>query len=168
MQIDSIQIRPARLEDIDEIVRIRIKLREYEERCNENLWSMSEKEIKGLTEKFKSFIEDENARLVVAEDADTNRIIGLGLGRVQFHDSYVPGKSGKLDDIWVDGDYRRKGICKRIVKTLLDFFKDKGADVICLNYVKGNSFAEIVWPKLGFKDTLIFAQADLNELYERL
>lgn len=168
MSHDSFLIRPATDQDIDEIVRIRIKLREYEEKCNRNLWRMSEKEIKGLPAKFKGYIEDENSRLVVAEDADANRIIGLGLGRVQFHDSYIPGKSGKIDDIWVDEDYRRKGICKRIVKTLLEFFSDKGVEVICLNYVKGNSFAEIVWPNLGFKDSLIFAQADLNEVLERL
>ena len=42
------QIRPAEIEDVDEIVRMRLKLQEHMTRTNQNLWQPSQKKISEL------------------------------------------------------------------------------------------------------------------------
>lgn len=168
MPQDSLLIRLAKDEDIDEIVRMRLQLQEYIEHCNNNLWKMSDKLIAEIPTEYRNNIRDENARLVVAIDTEFSKIVGVGLGKVQYHDIYIPDRSGRIDDIWVDEDYRRKGICNSIVKAIIEFFKEHNVTEVCLDYVKGNIDSEVIWTNLGFKVTLINAKADLNKVLEKL
>jgi len=88
----------------------------------------------------------------------------MGLGTLQMHDEYVPSNSGKIDDIWVEPRYRRKGLLKNLLLDLIEFFKSKGIESLTLNYVEGNHEAEVVWKKLGFKTVIKIAVADLSEV----
>ena len=63
---------------------------------------------------YKSALEDHHCHLLVAEDEESRVIIGMGLGRIFEHEEHVPDKSGKIDDIWVEPDYRQKGLCKKV------------------------------------------------------
>ena len=73
-------------------------------------------------------------------------------------------KSGKLDDIWVEPNYRKKGLCKKIFSELVKFFKAKGIEMMVLNFVNGNLEAEAVWNRLGFQSVLTTATAKRNEV----
>jgi ribosomal protein S18 acetylase RimI-like enzyme len=85
-------------------------------------------------------------------------------GRIYEHEEHVPNESGKIDDIWVEPNYRRKGLCKKILGELIAFFESNGIDVMVLNYVNGNLEAEAVWRRLGFHSVLTTVTAKQAEL----
>ena len=145
--------------DIDSIVAMRLRLQKHLLACNSNVWQLSEKRIAGLPMFYKSALEDHHCHLVVAEDEKSSLILGMGLGRIQEHKEFVPNESGKIDDIWVEPNYRKKGLCKKILAEFVAFFKSNGIDTMVLNYVIGNLEAEAVWNRLGFTSLLTTATA---------
>lgn len=161
---NSFFIRLAIEDDINKIAQMRLRLQEYIEECNDRLWKMSDKLISGLTNNHRKHIYDKNARLVVAVCKETDEVVGMGLGRICFHDIFIPDKSGRLDDIWVDEAYRRKGICNQIVSNIMDFFVESGVKSVILDYIKGNIGSEIVWSNLGFKPILVTAVTEIDEV----
>jgi len=158
-------IRGATGKDIDSIVAMRLRLQEHLFASNSNVWQMSTKRIAGLPMFYKSALEDQHCHLVVAEDEESGVILGMGLGRIHEHDEeHVPNESGKIDDIWVEPNYRQKGLCKKIVSELVAFFESNGIDTLVLNYVNGNLEAEAVWRRLGFHSVLTTATAKRAEV----
>jgi ribosomal protein S18 acetylase RimI-like enzyme len=157
-------IRSATEKDIDSIVAMRLRLQEHLLDSNSNVWQLSTKRIAGLPMFYKSALEDQHCHLVVAEDEESGVILGMGLGRIHEHEEYVPNKSGKIDDIWVESNYRQRGLCKKIVSELSAFFESNGIDTIVLNYVNGNLEAEAVWRRLGFQSVVTIAIAKRAEV----
>lgn len=158
-------IRRATGEDIDSIVAMRLRLQEHLLTCNSNVWQMSAKRIAGLPMFYKSALEDHRCHLVVVEDEESSDILGMGLGRIHEHEELVPNKSGKIDDIWVEQNYRQKGLCKKIVAELITFFESNGIDMMVLNYVNGNLEAETVWKRLSFHSVLTTVTAKRTEVH---
>ena len=157
-------IRSATEKDIHTIVAMRLRLQEHMVTINRNLWQMSEKSIATLPSFYRSALEDKRCHLVVVEDKQSGVILGMGLGRIYEHDEHVPNESGKIDDIWVEPNYRKKGLCKMILSELKVFFESKGIGVAVLNFVNGNLDAEAVWKRFGFQPVLTTATAKLDEI----
>ena len=161
---DKYQIREAREEDVEELVRMRLDLQKHMSQNNPYIFQLSQKRISRLSEFYLHKIGDRNSKLLVIEDNRSGSVIGMGLGTLQMHDEYVPSNSGKIDDIWVEPRYRLKGLLKNLLLDLLEFFKSKGIESLTLNYVQGNREAEVVWKKLGFKTAIKTAVADRSEV----
>jgi ribosomal protein S18 acetylase RimI-like enzyme len=157
-------IRSATERDINRVVAMRLRLQEHMITINRNLWQMSEKSIATLPSFYRSTLEDKRCHLVVVEDKKSGIILGMGLGRICEHDEHVPNESGKIDDIWVEPNYRKKGLCKMILSELKVFFESKGIDVAVLDFVNGNFEAETVWKRFGFQPVLTTATAKLDEI----
>jgi len=157
-------IRGATEKDIDSIVAMRLRLQEHLLASNSNVWQMSAKRIAALPIFYKNMLEDKHCHLVVTEDEESGVILGMGLGRIYEHEEHVPNESGKIDDIWVEPNYRQKGVCKKIVAELVAFFESNGINTMVLNYVTGNLEAEAVWRHLGFHSVLITATAKRVEV----
>lgn len=157
-------IRSATEKDIDTIVAMRLRLQEHMSAINLNLWKMSEKSIAGLPKFYRSALEDQHCHLVIAEERESGNILGMGLGRIHEHDEHVPNESGKIDDIWIEPNYREKGLCKKLFSELVKFFKTKGIEMMVLNFVNGNLEAEAVWKHLGFQPILTTATAKLADV----
>ena len=157
-------IRGATEKDINSIVAMRLRLQEHMLMINRNLWQMSEKSIAALPTFYRSALEDQQCHLVVAEGKQSGVILGMGLGRIYEHDEHVPKESGKIDDIWIEPNYRRKGLGTKLVSELLEFFKLKHVVAIILEYAKGNIEAEAIWERFGFEPVLTIATANLSDL----
>ena len=157
-------IRSAANKDIDYIVTMRLRLQEHLFASNSNIWPMSTKRVGALPKFYRNALQDPKSHLVVAEDEKSGAILGMGLGRIHEHDEHVPNESGKIDDIWVEPNYRQKGLCKKILSELMTFFESKGIDMMVLNYVNGNLEAEAVWRRLGFHSVLTTATAKRAEV----
>ena len=158
----SIQI--ATLDDIDNIVRMRLSLQQHMFKNNSHLWQMSRKKVSSLPTFYRSVIEHRDSQLLIAKDGKSRSIIGMAIGRICVHDEYVPNKSGRIDDVWIEPNYRRKGLATRLVSELLEFFKVNHIGVIILEYAKGNIEAEAIWERFGFEPVLTIATANLSDL----
>ena len=157
-------IKKATLSDIDDVVRMRLSLQQHMHKHNPHLWQMSEKKVSSLPTFYRQAIDDRAALLLIVQEDESKNIVGMALGRIFLHDEYEPKKSGRIDDVWIELNCRKKGLCKKLVSELLEFFKLNNADSIILEYSNGNVEAKAIWERLGFKPLLITATASLSDL----
>ena len=161
---DHFSIQKATLGDIDHVVRMRLSLQQHMRNNNSHLWQMSKKKISSLPTFYRTAINDLNSHLLIVQEDESKSIVGMALGRICLHNEYVPNKSGRIDDVWIETNYRRKGLGTKLVLELLDFFKLNDVVAIILEYTKGNVEAEAIWERFGFEPVLITATANLSKL----
>jgi RimJ/RimL family protein N-acetyltransferase len=166
--MDRYRVRDAIVQDVDEIVRMRLSLQDHLCESNPRIWTLSQKSIAERSEFYRKRITDSDSKLVVVEDTEKEKIVGTGLGRISEHDQYIPERSGEIDDIWIEPSHRRKGLCKKMVSQLLDFFRLGNVEALVLHYVEGNAEAQAVWSRLGFRTITRMVTATISEVEQSL
>ena len=68
-------------------------------------------------------------------------------------------KSGIIDDVWVEPNFRKLGVSSAILRELVAFAESQGIDELILEYAASNKEAAATWSKLGFKPTGVRAAA---------
>ncbi len=165
---DQYLIRPALENEVDALARMRMALQAHMMKSNPNLFDLSKKRISGLADNYLKELTKDTTRILVVCDNLTGGIIGMGMGRIYAHDEYVPDKSGRIDDIWIDPEHRRNGLCTAMIREFVDFFEAFAVGVIGLDWVAGNIEAEAFWPSLGFKPNILNSSASFGELKAKL
>jgi ribosomal protein S18 acetylase RimI-like enzyme len=158
----GIIIRQARKADLSVLVDFLVKLAVHV--AGGTPQTLKKTERKRLRDLLTSALVDENKLVIVAEVPD-NGLVGMGyiyiwrsqgiweqLGDVEF-------KSGVIDDIWVEPDYRKLGIFHAMLDELVSFAEDRRVHELILEYSLSNKEAEATWSKLGFKPTGVRAAA---------
>ncbi len=90
----------------------------------------------------------------------------MGFGWKLTHDEFIQNKSGRIEDIWVHPEHRRKGMCKTLLSDLVQLFATDGI-TLTLQYVYGNLEAEQICTRLGFHTVLKTANASFAEVEDR-
>lgn len=113
---------------------------------------------------LRSSLSDPNKLLIVAE-AGNARLVGMGYLYVWRNQGIweqaeeVEFKSGIIDDVWVEPDFRKLGVFSAILRELVAFAESHDIDELILEYAVSNEEAAATWTKLGFKPTGIRAAA---------
>jgi len=109
-----------------------------------------------LFEGFKRYIERNPDTCFVAKDG--GKIIGAVLAG---HD----GRKGFLYHFAVLGEYRNRGIGKRLVNLALDALKQKGISKAALLVLSNNEIGNKFWSKMGFntRNECIYRDKRLRE-----
>jgi ribosomal protein S18 acetylase RimI-like enzyme len=159
-------IKIATIEDIDDLVRMRLSLQEHLSKSNPFIWELSPKRLSDQPEFYRKMISNEDIRLLVIYDKETNANVGMAFGWKIANDQFIPKESGRIEDMWIDPAHRKKGLCKRLLSDLVQFFKENGVANLTLQYVEGNHEAKHTWKKLGFQTILRTANAELKDVEE--
>lgn len=135
--------------------------------------TLKEKESRRLLAALQTSLSDKAKRIVVAE-ANNGRLVGMGYiyvwrsqgiweqaGDVEF-------KSGIIDDVWVEPDFRKLGVFRAILHELVAFAESHNIAELVLEYAASNKEAAAVWARLGFKPTGIRAAAFTAVVQEAL
>ncbi|HPC95099.1 MAG TPA: GNAT family N-acetyltransferase [Sedimentisphaerales bacterium] len=157
------EIRPATAEDVDELVRMQIALQDSAVCMGTRMLRLSPDSMGRLYGYYRTQIAADGTCLLIATAERAAQAVGMGMGKIWVHADYVPPYSGELIDIWVEPGHRHQGIGGRIVRRLLDFFHLHRVEFLAVNYVQGNSSAEALWRRLGFRPVLITATAQRSE-----
>lgn len=126
--------------------------------------ALREEEYQRLVGVLQSALDDDDKRLYVAE---VPGVVLVGMGYVYVWRSQgiweqtepVEYRSGVIDDVWVEPDYRSLGVLKALLKRLVAFAESRNAHELILEYSVSNRQAKAVWTKLGFKTTGVRAAA---------
>lgn len=161
-------IRPAEAKDVDALARMRIHLQEHLMQANPLLLPMSEPRRKSLPVFYARQIEDETSQALVAETPSNGELVGMAFARTAVNEDIVPSRLGRIDDVWVEPPYRRKGVCRALVAELLVFFRQNNVEHLDLFHVVGNTQAEHSWSSLGFQPVLTVKSAKLEVIASRL
>lgn len=155
-------IREARQEDLPEMVGFLAKLALHVSGAPPH--DLKESEYGRLLKTLHSALDDPDRRLIVAE---SKKAALVGMGYVYIWRSQgiweqsesTEFKSGIIDDIWVEPDFRGQGILKALLGDLVTFAEQHHASELILEYSASNKEARAAWTKLGFKPTGVRAAA---------
>ena len=160
-------IRLARPSDAEALADMRVQLQRHLKARNPAVWDLSEQRVSELPAFYRETIADPTACVVVALDHE-DMPVGLAMGSVIEHSEMVPARSGKIDDVWVAPEHRRRGACRAMLARLMSFFGSAGVAELHLNFVDGNVEAEAVWREIGFESVVVTAVARRESVERRL
>lgn len=168
MKQDRYEVRTARVQDVPDLVAMRLKLEAHILKRNPNSWKKSEKNVAGMGDFFRRQIEAANAEVFVIQDRETGKTVGMGMGRKLVHDDFIPAASGRIDDVWIEPEHRRQGLGSKLAAELIRYFESQGVQALTLDYARGNREAAAFWLGLGFEPVAVLANVDLKDAKSRL
>lgn len=160
--IDGFIVRPARKADLPVLVEFLIRLTVHV--AGGPPQTLKQAERRKLRELLASALVDEHKLIIVAEMPGKG-LVGMGdihIWRSQgIWEQLVEEefKTGVIDDIWVEPEFRKLGVFRAMLKELVSFAEARAAHELILEYSLANKEAEKTWRKLGFKPTGVRAAA---------
>jgi ribosomal protein S18 acetylase RimI-like enzyme len=158
------QIRKATIADKAGIVKMRIALQQHLEQSNPDIWQITKAGRQKLIQDVTNMLSEEQSLVLVAED--NNTILGFANGRITHRTEYSPPTVGFITMIFVNENYRRRGIGTQLIYELCHFFESAKIHNISVRYVLGNTEAEAFWQHLGFKPIIHTARNNLETLQQ--
>lgn len=151
-----VNIRKAKLSDLN-------KLLEFEQGviASERPFDESLKNEEVTYYDIEKLIIDNNSQLIVVEY--NNELIASGYALIKKSEPFEKyDYFSYLGFMFVDPKYRRKGINKQVIDSLIEWSKNKGIIEIRLEVFHQNKSAVLAYEKLGFKKTLVEMRIDVS------
>ncbi len=108
---------------------------------------------KELADRFiKERLENNESIIFVAFAEQNGQAIPVGF--TQLYPKYSSVRAAKnwiLNDLFVEANYRRKGIDEKLIQTAIKFAKEKDAKFLQLETAKDNYTAQSLYESIGFK-----------------
>ncbi len=154
-----------------------ITIREYEEKDREKLFSFMDKlqdyliSIDPLhrlrraknygrlyTDRLLNKITKEEGIIFFAEE--NTLLIGVIVGIIEKQKKEnllecIPTKTGRIQELFVDQQYRSKGVGKLLMKHLEDYFKRKKCTILKVEVFAPNKRAHKFYGNYGFEDRVV-------------
>lgn len=95
-------------------------------------------------------LQNKESIIFVAIDKSSEQPVGF----TQLYPKYSSVRLIKnwiLNDLYVDGNYRKQGIGERLIKTAMDFAKSQGAKFVQLETAVDNYTAQSLYEAIGFQ-----------------
>lgn len=168
---DKFRIRKAIQVDIPVVVDFLVRLALHVE--GKTPHTLRKKEQNRLMSMLSSSLLDPNKLLVVAEAAN-HRLVGTGYLYVWRSQGIwkqtreISFKSGIIDNVWVEPDFRKRGVFSAILLELLAFAESHDIEELIIEYAASNKEAEATWSRMGFKPTGIRAAAFTTDVQNAL
>ena len=137
--------------DIKAVVRLWNGEVEYHESIDPRL-----KVREGAEEGFRRFLSRIAAAqadvIVLVADAE-GEIVGFLIGMVRERTSvFIRSRHGYITDIYVDPEFRRQGVGRKLVKAAEEWFTSQGLDHVRLQVSAANEAGLAFWRSVGFGD----------------
>ncbi len=104
-----------------------------------------------VTNMYENYIEDSNKLIIVAEE--NNKIVGYLYGIIKPNDDTYKYIIAKLDALYIDNNYRNKGIATSLIEYFKKWAISKNAHKIEVNVWSNNIKAKHLYEKNSFKKT---------------
>jgi ribosomal protein S18 acetylase RimI-like enzyme len=158
----NISVRKATFSDVEKLTELRLLLQQHCEESNSQIWQMTDEGKALLKQKVQNDFVNESSRIFIAET--NGNIVGFAHGDVSHRTDYLPKNVGNISTVYVNSNFRRKGIGALLIRHICEFFDSEGVEDVTLRYIIGNKEAERFWGKLGFKPVITTAKIDLKDL----
>ena len=125
---------------------------EYKDSLNDNLWNMIDSEFNKYAEKNDVICNYKSFNFIAK---DNEKIIGIITGHSYYKEVYI-------SNLIIFDEYRNKRIGTKLIKTVEDYFKDKGFENI--NLTTYDFQAPEFYKKCGFKVEFIRENKENSKL----
>lgn len=141
-------IRKAKVKDLEILSKKSLELLKYHQKFDK--YFSPSINAKGLLKSFlKKSIYSKNYYLIVAEL--DKKIVGYALATLSFRPPIFKHREiGFINDVYVDENFRRKGVGKLFLREMLNWFKDNNINNIELAVHSMNNLGNEFWEKEKF------------------
>lgn len=148
--MEAIPIRTARRADIPMLVALWGAMAEENARLDPRL-AVHPDAREHMARSFAAWVEDDRRTVQVAEES-RRLVVGFAAGVLSTGDGLrEPVLFGQVTDCFVAPARRRRGTGRRLVGRVHDLLKERGAQVVRLQYVVRNEAARAFWTSLGYE-----------------
>ena len=149
------KIRKARQGDIENILQLKLKLKNQDVKTD--FYLRPAEEAKDAYKKYliHDLKKQDIDRIVLVAVEDTKIIAYIRGTLTKTLDVLNVGLRGVMDNLYVEEKYRRKGIAKKLIEELIKWFKEKNVDVMTVHVYSSNLKAIVLYKKFGFKEYTI-------------
>jgi ribosomal protein S18 acetylase RimI-like enzyme len=162
-QSNSYTIRLARLEDAEALAAMRLRLQAHLQAGTPVVSPFSEDHIATLPEFYRKGMA-EGKYVVVATAEGSDAPVAMLVARIEDVPGIVPRLYGRVDDVWVDSEHRRRGLCKQMMRAAVEYFRERGIEKMVLNWAPGNVEARTTWTGMGFVPFQVAGVAPLETI----
>lgn len=147
----KIEIREATIEDLKLVFPLKIESKQDERKYNKEL-----EPVKKVAEHYENYlirdIKGEWRTVMIAIDKKTKKLVGLVIGKI-FRSLKVTGyeRRASISNLYVQPEYRKKGISKMLMNALLEWCKKKKVNALTLSVYPNKKIIENMYKKMGFK-----------------
>jgi len=162
----SLSIRPAASRDLPDLKRMRIALQDLLAGRDPRVWRLSQELTDSLEEFYARIMEKDENHILVAVAPD-DKPVGMLLVRILDNPNMDPRPFGRIDDAWVDPDWREQGVMTRLTHTAARFLADRHASMVMLDWANNNPPSGVCWQKLGFEPLMTMGFASPTDILSR-
>jgi len=162
----GLSLRRAVLSDVDAIVTMQLSLQRHLEKSNSLIWRYTDEKKKLIKKNLEEQIADENHLILIAEVK--KEVVGFAHGEVRHRSTHLPAIIGSIATVFIDKDFRRRGIGSRLIQEICGFFRSKKVEDVYVRYALGNMEGERFWEKLGFEPILVTAHSRIDTIEKRI
>ena len=163
LNVDKIVIRPVAAADAPAIAELWESLVVYHQALDEALPGAAPNGAGRYTKRLLQHLDDDYTRAFVAES--DGKIVGFILGMIVdlLPDIFAQEPGGFLADIYVDTNYRRCGIGRSLVESLIRWFREHGVTHFDWHVAAHNPDAVAFWHSMGGREVMFRMRATLRE-----
>jgi len=159
-------VRDARKDELPALAAMRHRLAELLKAKDPNLWEMSQDEMNRLEQTYAEVMDGGKGRILVAADAH-DRPVGMIMLRLLDSPRVEPGKMGRIDDAWVEPEWRRRGLMRELVRAAAAHAQERGYKRMILDWSAKNVASARCWRGLGFAPMIVVGTAPARDLAEK-
>jgi ribosomal protein S18 acetylase RimI-like enzyme len=154
----TFRTRDARKPELLLLSDMRKRLGELLREQHAGLWELSAGEMARQAERYAEVMDSGTGRVLVAVDhADVP--IGMIVVRLLDNPRIEPGRLGRIDDAWVEPEWRRRGVMRELVRVAAEYAQGSGYGRMMLDWSVKNVASARCWRGLGFGPMLVVGMA---------
>lgn len=158
---DDLILRPARRDELTAVAKLAGKLVRMHHGLDARRFFLPDRVEEGYAWWFGQEIDRDEVVLRVAERA--NAIVGYAYGRLEERDwNQLLDACGAIHDVWVEEQERRRGVASALVEATIAALLAKGAPRVVLHTAAGNTGAQALFARLGFRPTMMEMTREAN------
>ena len=163
---EKFSIRRAGKNDLPELKRMRIALQDLLAGRDPRVWRLSQELIDTLEEFYAKVMERDENRIFVAA-APGGKPVGMLLARILDNQNMDPRPFGRIDDAWVDPEWRERGVLTGLTLAASRFLADRRVAMVMLDWANNNPPSGTCWQKLGFEPLMTMGFASPTDILSR-
>ena len=160
------KIRRATASDLPELKRMRVALQDLLIGRDPRVWRLSPELIESLEEFYSTIIEKDQNRIFVAVGPDAQPVAMLVV-RILDNSNLDPVRFGRIDDAWVDPEWREQGVMTGLTRAAAKFLADNRVTMVMLDWANNNPPSGTCWQKLGFAPLMTMGFASPTDILSR-
>jgi predicted GNAT family acetyltransferase len=87
--------------------------------------------------------------------------------RILDNSNMDPVRFGRIDDAWVDPEWREQGVMSGLTRAAAQFLADHRASMVMLDWANNNPPSGTCWQKLGFEPLMTMGFASPTDILSR-